>query len=89
MLDMSPLCATTWWEASCDFGDVYTDTTGGVPTVVEGINAMLASGPDGREAAWLNVEADNSGLLLAGNPRPEPLEAPFEMDNEDTVIVCQ
>ena len=123
MLDMSPLGATTWWEASCDFGDVarqqsettfatvpenyrfyfgkgsrhtmwgadkvYTDTTGGVPTVVDWVNAMLASGPDGRDAAWLNVEADNPGLLLAGDPRPEPLEAPFEMDNEDTVIVCQ
>lgn len=123
MLNMSPLGATTWWEASCDFGDVvrqqsettfaavpenyrfyfgtgsrhtmwgadkvYTDTTGGVPTVVDWLNAMLASGPDGRDAAWVNVEADNPGLLLAGDPRPEPLEAPFEMDNEDTVIVCQ
>ncbi|RZV49807.1 MAG: hypothetical protein EX268_18435, partial [Deltaproteobacteria bacterium] len=86
MLDISPLGATTWWEASCDFGEVarqqsettfatvpgnyrfyfgtgsrhtmwgadkvYTDTTGGVPTVVDWINAMLASGPDGRDAAW-------------------------------------
>ena len=69
MLEMSPLGAASWWEASCDFGDVarqqsattfaavpdnyrsyfgtgsrhtmwgsnkvYSDITGGVPTIVE------------------------------------------------------
>lgn len=123
MLEMSPLGAATWWEASCDFGDVarqqsattfaavpdnyrsyfgtgsrhtmwgsdkvYSDITGGVPTIVDWLNAMLASGPDGRDPAWVNIEADNPGLLLDGDPRPEPLEAPFQLDNEDTIIVCE
>lgn len=123
MLEMNPLAATTWWEASCQFGDVarqqsattfaavpenyrsyfgtgsrhtmwasdkvYTDTTGGVPTIVDWLNAMLASGPDGRDEDWVNVEAANPGLLLEGDPRPDPLTDPFQMVNGDTVIVCE
>ena len=50
---------------------VYSDTTGGVPTVVDWVEGMLASGPDGRDPAWSNVECDNCGLLLAGDPRPD------------------
>jgi len=68
---------------------VYDDTTGGVPTVVDWINGMLASGPDGRDPAWANIEASNPGLLLDGDPRPDPLLTPFEASGEDTVIVCE
>ena len=122
MLTMSPLGATTWWEASCDFGDVarqqsadifaavpenyrsyfgtgsahtmfgqnkvYDDTTGGVPTVVDWLDAMLNSGPEGRDPDWTNVEATDPGLLLDGDPRPDPLADPFQESNGDTVIVC-
>lgn len=71
---------------------VYDDTTGGVSTVVDWINAMLASGPDGRDADWTNVVCENCGLLLEGDdpdPRPEPLEPPFQQQGDDVVIVCQ
>lgn len=62
---------------------VYTDTTGGVPTIVDWINAMRTNGP-----GWTNVEATNEGLLLPGDPAPSPLEAPFEPQGPDVVINC-
>ena len=68
---------------------VYDDTTGGVPTVVDWIDAMLASGPEGRDEDWRNVVCENCGLILNGDPRPEPLEAPFEQQGDDVIIVCQ
>ena len=68
---------------------VYDDTTGGVPTVVSWLEAMLRSGPDGRDPDWTNVEATDPGLVLEGDPRPEPLTDPFQMVNGDTVIVCE
>jgi hypothetical protein len=73
------------------FGDnkVYDDTTGGVPTIVDWVDAMLASDPDGRDENWNNVLCENCGLLLDGDPRPNPLEAPFEQPDEDVVIVCE
>jgi len=72
------------------YDKVYSDTTGGVPTVVDWVEGMLASGPDGRDPAWSNVECDNCGLLLAGDPRPDSLpEPPFEQQGEDVVIVCE
>jgi len=71
------------------FPKVYTDTTGGVPLLVDWVSAMLASGSGGREPAWSNVLCENCGLLLDGDPRPEPLEAPFEQQGEDVVVVCE
>ena len=62
---------------------VYTDTTGGVPTLVSWINAMLDGTP-----AWSNVECTNCGLLLPGDPRPSPLQAPFEASGSDVIINC-
>lgn len=53
---------------------VYSDTTGGVPRIVDWLNAMLANTP-----AWTNVECTDCGALLAGDPRPggNPMPAPF------------
>jgi hypothetical protein len=62
---------------------VYTDTTGGVPTIVDWINALRDGTP-----AWTNVEATNQGLLLAGDPAPDPLVPPFGTSGPDTVITC-
>jgi len=64
-------------------------TRGNVPTVVDWIEAMLASGPGGRDAAWENVLCEDCGLTLDGDPMPNPLEAPFEQQGEDVVIVCE
>lgn len=75
----------TMWGAD----KVYDDTTGGVPTVVSWIEGMLASGPGGRDPAWENVSCENCGLLLDGDPRPDPLQAPFEAQGDDVVIVCE
>ena len=62
---------------------VYTDTTGGVPTLVDWVGAMLAGTP-----AWTNVECTNCGLLLPGDPAPNPLQPPFSMIGTDIVITC-
>jgi hypothetical protein len=62
---------------------VYTETTGGVPPLVDWINAMLDDTP-----AWTNVEATNQGLLLSGDPSPDPLQAPFQQVGPDVVIDC-
>jgi hypothetical protein len=54
---------------------VYTDTTGGVPTIVSWIRAMLGATPD-----WTNVETTDPGLLLPGDPRPaNPPTEPYDL----------
>ncbi|MEM7437008.1 MAG: pectin acetylesterase-family hydrolase [Myxococcota bacterium] len=70
------------------FPKVYDDTTGGVPLLVDWIDGMLASGPSGRDPAWVNVLCEDCGVLLEGDPRPDPLEAPFETRGDQTVVVC-
>ncbi len=60
---------------------VYTDTTGGVPTIVSWIRGMLGGTLD-----WSNVESNDPGLLLPGDPRPNPPEYPY---TEDGRIVCE
>lgn len=67
---------------------VYTDTTGGVPTIRDWVLAMLASGGGAADPAWTNVECANCGLLLPGDPRPNPLVAPFTQVGSDVVIQC-
>jgi hypothetical protein len=63
---------------------VYTDTTGGVPTIASWVNSMLA-----RDVGWTNVECTSDcGKLLSGDPRPSPLQAPFEQQGTDVVINC-
>ncbi len=62
---------------------VYSDTTGGVPTLVDWVNGMLGGTP-----AWSNVECTNCGLLLPGDPAPNPLQAPFEQSGSDVIVNC-
>ena len=62
---------------------VYGDTTGGVPTVVDWINAMLDGTP-----GWTNVECTNCGLTLSGDPAPSPLALPFQQVGPDIVVSC-
>jgi hypothetical protein len=69
---------TMWGNAK-----VYSDTTGGVPKLVDWVGAMLTG-----SAAWTNVECTDCGLLLPGDPRAggNPPPAPFSADG--TRIVC-
>jgi hypothetical protein len=67
----------TMWGAN----KVYDDTTGNVPTIASWIEAMLDETPD-----WVNVESDDPGLLLPGDPRPNPAEFPY---TEEGRIVCE
>lgn len=67
---------------------VYTDTTGGVPLLVDWVNAQMASGFGSNDPAWTNVECTNCGLLLPGDPRPNPLVPPFTQQGDDVVIEC-
>ncbi len=72
--------AHTMWGRSL----VYTDTTGGVPTIRDWLVAMLEETPD-----WVNVVADDFGLLLPGNPTPNlalPPYTPFDLD--EGRIIC-
>ena len=62
---------------------VYTDTTGGVPLLVDWVNGMLDGSP-----AWSNVECTNCGLLLPGDVRPSPLAPPFTQEGSDVVVEC-
>jgi hypothetical protein len=60
---------------------VYTDTTGGVPTIVDWIQAMLAGTPE-----WLNIECTDCGTTLPGDPKPGTLPTdPFDAAGN---IVC-
>jgi hypothetical protein len=67
---------------------VYTDTTGGVPTLVDWVNGMLDSTVAAPDPAWSNVECTNCGLLLPGDVRPNPLAPPFTQVGSDVVIQC-
>ena len=69
---------------------VYTDTTGGVPLIVDWITGMLDGTP-----AWTNVECTNCGLLLPGDLHPDlstypydPPTQPFEQQGSDIVVNC-
>jgi Pectinacetylesterase len=62
---------------------VYTDTTGGVPTIASWIRAMLDGTP-----AWTNVETSDPGLLLPGDPQPTSTpEEPY--DTAAGRILCE
>ncbi len=50
---------------------VYDDTTGGVPTVKSWIEAMLTGSPE-----WVNVECQDCGTTLPGDPKPPTLPTP-------------
>ena len=69
---------------------VYSDTTGGVPTIVDWVDAMLASEPDNPNPGWTNVECDDCSLTLPGDPTPprDNLQPPFEQQGDDIVINC-
>lgn len=68
---------------------VYSDTTGGVPTIVSWVNGMLNSSPPLlTDPDWTNVECTNCGLLLSGDPRPSPLAPPFQQVGPDVVVTC-
>ena len=60
---------------------IYDDTTGGVPTAVSWIEAMLAGSPD-----WVNVECQDCGTRVPGDPTvPEGPPPPFDTNGN---IVC-
>lgn len=71
------------------FEKVYTDTTGGVPLLVDWVTAMLNSTPAARDPAWTNVLCDDCGVLLEGDPRPTPLEPPFIETPTTTEVACE
>ena len=71
-----------------NFNKVYTDTSGGVPTIVEWVDAMLNSASGAPDPGWTNVECTDCGVLLPGDPRPNPLEPPFEQVGSDVVVMC-
>jgi hypothetical protein len=68
---------------------VYTDTTGGVPTIVDWVTAMLNSASGAPDPGWVNVEANPFNVLLSGDPRPPSLPTPpFELSNGNVVVNC-
>jgi hypothetical protein len=69
---------------------VYTDTSGGVPTIVDWVNATLASAPPaGNSPAWTNVQCTDCGVLLPGDPQPSTLPTPpFAQVGPNVVVEC-
>ena len=62
----------------------YTDTSGGVPTLVSWVNDLLDGG-----ALPASVQASPDNVLIdPSDPKPSPLVCPFEMDGPDVVINC-
>ena len=59
---------------------VYTDTSGGVPLLVDWVTAMR----DGT-SAWTNVQCTDCGVLLPPDPRPVPAQPPFTPEG---TVVC-
>lgn len=53
------------------FDKVYDDTAGGVPPVADWVNAMLAGTED-----WQNVQCQDCGVTLSGDPKPSVLPTP-------------
>ncbi len=62
---------------------VYTDTTGGVPLLVDWVTAMRDGTP-----AWTDVECQDCGVLLPGDPKPNPIQPPFVDDGANGRIEC-
>ena len=61
------------------FDNVYTDTTGSVPTVMDWLTAKL----EDNDANWQNEECADCNLLST-DERPNPLQAPFGANGEVT-----
>ena len=94
-----PVTAPVWSNEACSrpvrrhtiFGSnrVYTDTTGGVPTVVDWINAMRADD----KTNWVNVEASPFNVVQPGDPLP-PTDPnghrlpPFDNTGPETLVIC-
>ena len=68
---------------------VYEDSSGGVPVLVDWVRAMLSSRPGARDPSWTNTLCSDCGVLLADDPRPVPLEAPFSERGEQVVVECR
>lgn len=51
---------------------VYTDTLGGVPLIVDWVNAMLGT----NDPNWVNVQASPFNVLLPGDPQPPNMTVP-------------
>ena len=56
---------------------------------VDWVNTMLNSGAGESDPGWTNFDCEDCGLVLPGDPRPNPLQPPFEQDGEDDRIVCE
>ena len=70
---------------------VYTDQSGGEQqTIADWIEDMISFDPSlSSPAEWQNVECLDCGLVLPGDPTPNPLTDPFFDAGGETVIVCE
>ncbi len=57
--------------------------------IVDWVNGMLNSGAGSTDAAWSNFDCEDCGLVLPGDPRPSPLQSPFELVGDDERIICE
>ncbi len=58
------------------------------PIVVDWVRGMLASTAEEKHPAWSNFECEDCGLVLPGDPTPNPLQVPYLMDDGELVIEC-
>jgi len=87
----------TMWGSNKVYGDEDPDMPGNQkitndPNLVGWVSAMLDSTPSQPNADWSNFECEDCGLVLPGDPQPNPLEPPFATrggdEGEEIVIVC-
>lgn len=58
--------------------------------IVDWVRAMLGSAPGAAHPEWTNFDCDDCGLVLPGDPAPNPLQPPFALDGDgnDVRIEC-
>ena len=71
---------TAWGSNTVVYND---DAIGGTPALKDWTTSMR-----NRDAGWLNVECTDCETTLAGDPRPSPLQPPFQQVGPDVEIVC-
>jgi pectinacetylesterase len=76
---------TMWYS-----NKVYNDTSGGVPLLVDWIDAMQATLPGAPAPGWTNVECTDCGRLLPNEDVgvPSPLVPPFVQVGPNVEIQC-
>ena len=71
---------TGWGSNAVVYND---DTIGATPALKDWTTSMR-----NRDVGWVNVQCTDCETTLQGDPKPNPLQAPFQQVGSDVEIVC-